>query len=101
VTIPFIWKLKALAFLFNRIRARWRARKERKLAIDLGTRTSTNALVGGGLFAQIYVQLVQLIPGESAAEVLLLQPESIAFAAVLFAAAVARVSKTPEQPGKL
>lgn len=69
--------------------------------LDNGYRTSTNALVGGGIFAQLYVQLVSFIPGEGAIEALLLQPESVAFAAVLFATIVARFSKTPAVPGKI
>lgn len=71
------------------------------MALDTGYRTSTNALVGGGLFSQVYVFAVQLLPGEGAAESLLLQPETVAFAAVLFATVVARFSKTPANPGKL
>lgn len=69
--------------------------------LDLGTRTSTNAFVGGGLFSQIYIQLVALLPGQGALESLLLTPEAVAFAAVLCAALVARISKTPVQPGAL
>lgn len=90
---------------------RWKERRRRKrrlrelgieegsMKIDVGTRTSTNALVGGGIFSQIYVQLVSLIPGENAIEQLLLTPEAVAFAAVLFATLVARISKTPQTPG--
>lgn len=94
---------------------RWRARRQAKrleqtselleyevregigMKIDIGTRTSTNALVGGGLGAQIYVQLVGLLPWPEVAE-LLTTPEAIAFAATLFAWAVARVSRTPTEP---
>lgn len=68
------------------------------MAIDLGTRTSTNAMVGGGILAQVYVQVVSMIPGEGALEALLLKPESIAFFAVLLAAVIARFSRTPAQP---
>ena len=71
------------------------------MAIDLGTRTSTNALVGGSLLSQLYVQAVTLIPGEGAIEAILVQPEAIAFAAVVFATLIARISKTPAVPGKL
>lgn len=71
------------------------------MAIDLGTRTSTNAMVGGGILAQVYVQVVSMIPGEGALETLLLQPESIAFFAVLLAAVIARFSTTPATPGKI
>ena len=71
------------------------------MALDLGTRTSTNALVGGTILSQVYVQVVSMIPGEGALEALLLQPESIAFFAVLLAAVVARFSKTPAEPKAL
>lgn len=94
----------AFGFLkaWNRNRKERRAqRKGEGMAIDLGTRTSTNAMVGGGILAQVYVQAVSLIPGEGALETLLLQPESIAFFAVVLAAVIARVSKTPATPGKL
>lgn len=64
-------------------------------------RTSTKAFVGGGLGAQLYVQAVTLIPGESAIEQILLTPEAIAFAGVLFAAIVARFSRTASNPGLL
>lgn len=92
---------------------RWKEHRRRKrrlrelgieeptMQINLGTRTSTNAFAGGTLFSQIYVQLISLIPGEGAIEVLLLKPEAVAFAAVLFATLVARISKTPAEPGKI
>lgn len=71
------------------------------MQIDIGTRTSTNAMVGGGILAQIYVQAVTLIPGEGALEALLLKPESIAFFSVLLAAVIARFSRTPATPGAI
>lgn len=72
--------------------------EDRRMAIDLGTRTSTNAFVGGTFLTQLYVQLVALIPGMGDIEAFLLQPESIAFAGVLIAAIIARFSKTPVEP---
>jgi hypothetical protein len=95
-----------IAAWIDRIRQRRRVKRrlrefgieEDSMAIDLGTRTSTNALVGGGLFSQGYLLLVQMLPGQGEFEQLLLQPEAVAFAAVLFATVVARFSKTPEQP---
>lgn len=75
--------------------------KETTMAIDLGTRTSTNALVGGGFLSQLYVQAVSFIPGEGALEAFLLQPEAIAFAAVAFATLIARFSRTPAAPGAI
>lgn len=92
---------------------RWKAYRQRKkrlkelgieettMQLDTGKRTSTNALVGGTIFSQLYVQLVALLPGENAIEQLLVTPEAVAFAAVLFATLVARISKTPAAPGKL
>ena len=98
VTVAKVWMAVKP---FKRFKA-WRAkRKGERMAIDLGTRTSTNAMVGGGILAQVYVQVVSMLPGEGALEALLLQPESIAFFAVLLAAVIARFSKTPESPGKL
>jgi hypothetical protein len=87
--------------LRQRRRAKRAQRKGEGMAIDLGTRTSTNALVGGGFISQVYVQLVQLIPGNGALEAFLLQPETVAFAAVLAATIIARFSKTPAQPKAL
>lgn len=110
------WVVDAGGVLFGFVaegikRLRQRRRRKRRLrelgieeggmALDLGTRTSTNAFVGGGLFSQIYIQLVALLPGQGALESLLLTPEAVAFAAVLCAALVARISKTPAEPGKL
>src|SRR5690606_703734 len=64
-------------------------------------RTSTKAVVGGAFLAQIYVQIVQLIPGEGAVEQLLTTPEAVAFVGVLLAGIVARMSKTAANPGLL
>lgn len=68
--------------------------------INLGTRTSTNALVGGGILSTIYVQAVGLLPWPELVAALT-TPEAIALAATAFAWLVARFSKTPAQPGKL
>lgn len=65
------------------------------------TRTSSKAFIGGGLFSQIFVQLVALLPGEGAIELFLLKPETVAFAAVVFATIVARFSRTEPNPGAL
>lgn len=72
--------------------------EDRGMKIDIGTRTSTNALVGGGIMSTIYVQLIGLLPfpGLVAA---LTTPEAIALAATAFAWIVARFSKTPPNPG--
>jgi threonine dehydrogenase-like Zn-dependent dehydrogenase len=70
------------------------------MAINLGTRTSTNALLGGGALGQIYVALVQLIPAPAVVAALT-TPEAVAVATAVFAWAVARISKTPAEPGLL
>jgi hypothetical protein len=72
--------------------------EDRGMKIDIGTRTSTNALVGGGILSTIYVQLIGLLPfpGLVAA---LTTPEAVALAATAFAWIVARFSKTPPNPG--
>src|SRR5690606_20845998 len=74
--------------------------EDRGMKIDIGTRTSTNALVGGGIMSTIYVQLIGLLPfpGLVAA---LTTPEAIALAATAFAWIVARFSKTPPNPGAI
>lgn len=68
--------------------------------IDIGTRTSTNTLVGGGILSTIYVQVVGLLPWPGLVAALT-TPEAIALAATGFAWIVARFSKTPDQPGVL
>lgn len=72
----------------------------RRMQLNIGTRTSTNALIGGGLGAQIYVQLIDMLPWPALAAALT-TPEAIALAATAFAWAVARVSRTPQKPGAL
>ena len=64
-------------------------------------RTSTKAVVGGTFLAQVYVQLVHLIPGDGTVEQLLTTPEAVAFAGVLLAGIVARMSWTATNPGVL
>jgi hypothetical protein len=63
-------------------------------------RTSTKSLLGGTFLAQIYVQLVGLIPHEALVAALT-TPEMIALVSVALAALVARFSKSPAVPGKL
>jgi hypothetical protein len=61
-------------------------------------RTSTKSLVGGTFLAQIYVQLVGLIPHDGIV-MALTTPEMTALVAVGLAALVARFTKSPSQPG--
>lgn len=75
-------------------------REEEPAMIDIGTRTSTNALVGGGILSTIYVQVVGLLPWPGLVAALT-TPEAIALAATGFAWIVARFSKTPDKPGVL
>lgn len=83
----------------NKVRVRKGEKpKGSKMAINLGTRTSTNALVGGGVLSTIYVQVVGMLPWEGLVGALT-TPEAIALVATGFAWLVARLSKTPEKPG--
>lgn len=61
-------------------------------------RTSTKSLVGGTFLAQIYVQLVGLIPNDGLVAALT-TPEMIALVSVALAALVARFTKSPIIPG--
>lgn len=63
-------------------------------------RTSTKSLVGGTFLAQIYVQIVGLIPHDGVVAALT-TPEMVALVAVGLAALVARFTKSPAAPGKL
>lgn len=63
-------------------------------------RTSTKALVGGTFLAQVYVQLVGLIPHEGVV-MALTTPEMTALVAVGLAALVARFTKSPAAPSAL
>jgi hypothetical protein len=68
------------------------------MQINLGTRTSTNALVGGGVLSTVYVNLIGLLPWDGLVAALT-TPEAIAIAATGFAWLVARFSRTPKDPG--
>jgi len=76
------------------------SRKEIKMQLDLGTRTSTNTLVGGGIVSSVLVQLIGLLPfpGLVAA---LTTPEMTVLLASVVAWFVARISKTPDAPKML
>jgi hypothetical protein len=63
-------------------------------------RTSTKSLLGGTFLAQVYVQIVGLLPYDGLVAALT-TPEAIALASVLFAAAVARFTKSPAQAGAI
>lgn len=70
------------------------------MQLDLGTRTSTNTLVGGGIVSSVLVQLIGLLPfpGLVAA---LTTPEMTVLLASVVAWFVARISKTPDAPKML
>ena len=68
--------------------------KERPMALDLGTRTSTNAGVAGLAVVWICQLVEQYLPG-------LLGANADDYLIVAVAWAVARFSKTPAAPGKL
>jgi hypothetical protein len=84
----------------KRIKAAIKASKERKLVLNTGKRTSTNTVVGAPILGTIYVKLVQMLPYPELVDALT-TPEAVVLATAVFAWLVARVSKTPRQPGKL
>ena len=63
-------------------------------------RTSSKTLVGAGVGSQIYLALVSLIPNQAVVDALT-TIEAVALAATVVAWAVARVSKSPKNPGKI
>lgn len=70
---------------------------EEPMAIDLGTRTSTNTVVGTSLFGSIAVQIIQLLP-YPALVAALTTPEAVILWGAALAWLVARFSKTPAVP---
>lgn len=70
------------------------------MALDLGTRTSTNTVVGTSLFGSIAVQLIQLLPYPNLVAALT-TPEAVILWGSAIAWIVARFSKTPDQPRAL
>lgn len=70
------------------------------MALDLGTRTSTNTVVGTGLFGSIAVQLIQLLPYPELVAALT-TPEAVILWGAVIAWVIARFSKTPIDPGKI
>lgn len=67
------------------------------MAIDLGTRTSTNAVVGSGFLGTAYVQLAGLLPWPDLVAALT-TPQMVVVVTAFIAWAVARFSKTPAVP---
>jgi hypothetical protein len=74
--------------------------EEGGMALDLGTRTSTNTVVGSPILGVVYVNVIQMLPYPELVAALT-TPESVVLATAAFAWLVARFSKTPDQPGKL
>jgi hypothetical protein len=66
----------------------------------IDARTSAKSLVGGTFLAQVYVQLVGLLPYDGLVAALT-TPEMIALVSVGLAALVARFTKSPLVPGKV
>jgi uncharacterized protein involved in cysteine biosynthesis len=97
VTVTKIW---LLVKPYKRFKAWRQRRKGKRMAIDLGTRTSTNAVVGGGFLGVVYVNLVEILPWPQVVTALT-TPEMVSLVSVLLAGVVARFSKTPAEPGKL
>lgn len=93
LTVTKIW---LLVKPFKRFKA-WR---QKRMALDLGTRTSTNTVVASPILGTIYVNLVQMLPYPELVAALT-TPEAVVLATAFFAWAVARVSKTPDAPKAL
>ena len=74
--------------------------EDKGMALDLGTRTSTNTVVGSPILGVVYVNLVQMLPYEKLVAALT-TPEAVVLATAFFAWLVARISRTPAQPGAL
>ena len=70
------------------------------MALDLGTRTSTNTVVGTPIVASIILKLCELLPWPSVVA-LMHTPEAAIIVSSVVAWVVARFSKTPAVPGKL
>lgn len=70
------------------------------MALDLGTRTSTNTVVGTSLLGSVAVQLIKLLPYPELVAALT-TPEAVILWGAVIAWVVARFSKTPAVPGKL
>lgn len=74
--------------------------EEGGMALDTGLRTSTNAGVGAGFLGTVYVQLVGILPYPDLVAALT-TPQMVVVVTTLLAWAVARISRTPNAPGKL
>lgn len=72
----------------------------RTMGLDLGTRTSTNTVVGTGFLGTAYVQLVGLLPYPDLVAALT-TPQMVVVVTAVIAWVVARISKTPANPGAL
>jgi hypothetical protein len=59
ITVAKLW---LLVKPWKRLKERRAKRKGKGMAIDIGTRTSTNAAVGGGTLGLVYVNLVEMLP---------------------------------------
>ena len=70
------------------------------MALDFGTRTSTNAAAGAGFLGTAYVQLAGLLPYPELVAALT-TPQMVVVVTTIIAWAVARITKTPDVPGKL
>ncbi len=89
-------------YLRKKFRTWNKRRKARRegMALDTGLRTSTNTAVGTSLFGSIAVQLIQLLPYPELVAALT-TPEAVILWGSIIAWIVARISRTPVEPGKL
>ena len=98
--IAFGFVAEGIKRLRKRIQERRAKRKGKGMALDLGTRTSTNTVVGTSLLGSIAVQLIQLLPYPELVAALT-TPEAVILWGAALAWLVARFSKTPPSPGAL
>ena len=70
------------------------------MALDTGLRTSTNAAAGASFLGTAYVQLAGLLPYPDLVAALT-TPQMVVVVTTLIAWVVARLSRTPSEPGKL
>jgi len=85
---------------WNQRRKARKSGKEFAMELDLGTRTSTNTVVGTSLLGSVYVQLIGLLPWPNVAAALS-TPEMVILVGSAIAWVIARISKTPAVPGKI
>ncbi len=94
------WKQNFQANRRRKKRLRELGIEEDSMALDLGTRTSTNAAAGAGFLGTAYVQLAGLLPYPDLVAALT-TPQMVVVVTTVIAWVVARFTRTPANPGPL